>query len=410
LVDVPLGPAYRRLWTASALSNLADGIFQIALPLLALRLTDSPGLVAGVAFAGRLPWLLFVLQAGALADRLDRRRTMINVDFARAAMLAGLAVVIALGHEQLWLLYVVAFTLGVFETLFDTAAQSIMPAIVDKDELSRANGRLYAVELTMNQFVGPPLGGFLAAAAMAAGFATSAACYLGAAGALLVMAMPPRPPVERPARRPMRAEIAEGLRYLYHQHLLRRFAVMVGLMNLLTTAAIAVFPVYAVRPGPLGLGEAAFGLLLLGFGIGSVAGSLLAARLEHRFGRRPLLVACACVTPLQALFAVPNVLLIALVTILTSLLGLVWNVITVSLRQRIVPDHLLGRLNATYRLLAWGMIPIGALLGGLLAEAFGVQATFVICGVLALVLVPLGLGITERDIRRAEGEVVATSA
>jgi MFS family permease len=181
-------------------------------------------------------------------------------------------------------------------------------------------------------------------------------------------------------------------------------------MNLLTFAVTAVFPVYAVRPGPLGLSEGAFGLLLLSFAVGSVAGSLLAARLEDRFGRRPLLVACACAMPLQALFAVPNVLLIAAVSILVGLFGVVWNVITVSLRQRIVPDHLLGRLNAAYRLLAWGTLPIGALLGGVLAEAFGVQATFVICGAFALVLVPLGLGITEQDIRRAEGEVVATSA
>jgi MFS family permease len=401
---VPLGPAYHRLWTASALSNLADGIFQVATPLLALRLTDSPGLVAGVVMAGRLPWLLFVLQAGALADRLDRRRTMLNVDLARACVLGGLAFVIALGHEQLWLLYVVAFTLGVFETLFDTAAQSIMPAIVERDELSRANGRLYAVEITMNQFVGPPLGGLLAAVAMAAAFGTSAVAYGTAAIALALMVMPARPAMIRPARRPMRAEIAEGLRYLYHQHVLRRFAVMVGLMNLLSFAVIAVLPVYAVEPGPLGLSDAGFGLLLLGFAIGSVVGSLLAARLERRFGRRPLLVACACVTPLQALFAVPNVLLIVVVTILTSLLGIVWNVITVSLRQRIVPDHLLGRLNATYRLLAWGTMPIGALFGGVVAELVGVQQTFVVCGVLGLVLVPLGLGIEERDIARAEAE------
>ena len=168
-----LGPAYHRLWTGSALSNLADGIFQVALPLLSLRLTDSPGLVAGVAFAGRLPWLVFVLHAGALADRLDRRRTMINVDSARAVVLASLTTVIVVGHEQLWLLYVVAFALGIFETLFDTAAQSIMPAIVEKDRLSHANGRLYAAEMTMNLFVGPPLGGLLAGVAIAAAFVKS---------------------------------------------------------------------------------------------------------------------------------------------------------------------------------------------------------------------------------------------
>jgi MFS family permease len=399
-----LGPAYHRLWTASALSNLADGIFQVALPLLALRLTESPGLVAGVAVAGRLPWLVFVLQAGALADRLDRRRTMINVDAARAVLLGGLAVVVVLGHEQLWLLYVVAFTLGVFETLFDTAAQSIMPAIVDKDQLSHANGRLYAAELTMNQFVGPPLGGLLAAVAIAAGFATSAACYLGAAVALTLMVMPPRPALVRPPRRRMRSEIAEGLRYLLHHQLLRRFAVMVGLMNFLSFAVFAILPVYVVEPGRLGLSEAGFGLLITGFAAGSVAGSLLAARLERRFGRRALLVACACAIPLNGLIAIPSVPLIIAVTVVIGLLGIVWNVITVSLRQRIVPDHLLGRLNAAYRLLAWGTMPVGALFGGVVAELVGVQATFAVCGLLGLVLIPLGLGITEADIATAEAE------
>jgi MFS family permease len=404
LGGVSLGPAYRRLWTASALSNLADGIFQVALPLLALRLTDSPGLVAGVALAGRLPWLLFVLQAGALADRLDRRRTMINVDLARAAVLGALAAAIVLGHEQLWLLYVVAFTLGVFETLFDTAAQSIMPAIVERDALSRANGRLYAAELTMNQFVGPPLGGLLAAAAMAAGFATSAACYLGAAGAMAVMAMPSRTPRARHARRPMRAEIAEGLRYLYHHRLLRRFAAMVGLMNFISFAVFAVLPVYAVEPGRLGLSEAEYGLLITSAAFGSLIGSLAAGRLEARFGRRPLLVLAACSAPLYGAVAVANVPFIVVTLFVVGATGVVWNVITVSLRQRIVPDRLLGRLNAAYRLLAWGTMPIGALFGGVLAEVVGLQSTFLVCSALGFVLVPLGLGITEAAIAAAEAE------
>jgi MFS family permease len=406
LAAMSLGPAYHRLWTASALSNLADGVFQVALPLLAVRLApDSPGLVAGVVLAGRLPWLLFVLQAGALADRLDRRRTMINVDVARAALLGGLALITAFGHEEMWILYVVAFTLGVFETLFDTAAQSIMPAIVDREELSFANGRLYAVELTMNQFVGPPIGGLMAAAAIAAGFGISAACYLGAAVALIFLAMPPRPVKERPARRSMRAEIAEGLRYLYRHHLLRRFAVMVGLMNMLSFAVFAVFPAWAVSAGGLDLSEQAFGFLLTTLAFGSLAGSLLAGRLEAHFGRRPLLVACACATPLLAVYAVTNVAVLAVTGIVIGLCGVVWNVITVSLRQRIVPDHLLGRLNAAYRLLAWGTMPLGALLGGVLAEVFGMQMAFAICGALGLVLVPLGLGITEREIVDAEATV-----
>src|SRR6476661_9331062 len=173
-----LGRNFDRLWSASALSNLADGMFQIALPLLALRITRSPVQIAGVLLAARLPWLVFALHAGALADRLDGRRTMVNADLARALLLGLLAVIVVAEVERLWIVYLVAFALGLGETLFDTAAQSVLPTIVLGDDLSRANGRLMAAEVTMNRFVGPPLGGLLVGVAMALAFVGSAACYL----------------------------------------------------------------------------------------------------------------------------------------------------------------------------------------------------------------------------------------
>ena len=135
--------------------------------MLALRITRSPAEIAGLVLASRLPWLVFALHAGALADRLDRRRTMVNVDLARAVLI-GLLAVIAFGEaERLWVLYLVAFALGVGETLFDTAAQSVLPTVVRGNDLSRANGRLMAAEVITNRFVGPPLGGFLVGVAMA---------------------------------------------------------------------------------------------------------------------------------------------------------------------------------------------------------------------------------------------------
>ncbi|MBA2633118.1 MAG: MFS transporter, partial [Chloroflexi bacterium] len=162
-----LGRSYRRLWTATAASNLADGVFQVALPLTAVGITRSPAQVAGVTIAARLPWLTFALYAGALADRLDRRRTMIAVDVGRVVLIGMLAAVVALQAEQLWVLYVVALALGIGETIFDTAAQSVMPMVVGRDQLSSANSRLFAAEIAMNRFVGPPIGGLLAGAALA---------------------------------------------------------------------------------------------------------------------------------------------------------------------------------------------------------------------------------------------------
>lgn len=394
---------YWKLWSASAGSNLADGIFWIALPLLAITLTDSPALVAGVTIASRLPWLLFSLVAGALADRLDRRRTMILVDLFRAGLLGGLAVATALGAASLPLLYVVAFALGVAETLFDTSAQSIMPNLVEGEQLSRANGRLYAVELTMNQFVGPPLGGFLAAIAIAAAFGTGAAAYLLAAGALLTIRGAFRPVREGPPTR-IHEDIAEGLRYLFGHRLLRVLALMVGIGNLANTAAFSVFVLYAVAPGPLGLDEFGFGLMTTALAMGSVIGSFLVEPLERRLGRANLLAVSMlgfAVTVLAPVLTT-NVPLIFVIWLISGAIGIAWNVLTVSLRQRIVPDALLGRVNATYRLLAWGTMPLGAFLGGLVGEAFGLVAVFVVFGVLQALLVVGRLVVTDEAIRAAE--------
>jgi MFS family permease len=157
-----LGLPFWQLWSASTLSNLADGLVKIALPLVAVTLTDSPGLVAGVAVAVTLPWLLFALPAGALADRVDRRKAMVTANVVRAAAVAVLAATAVLGLESstaaIWALYAVALLLGTAETIYDTCAQSILPQVVPRDRLPRANGRLIAAELTANEFVGPPLG------------------------------------------------------------------------------------------------------------------------------------------------------------------------------------------------------------------------------------------------------------
>ena len=398
-----LPAAYWRLWASSAVSNLADGVFFIALPLLAVRLTDSPVLVAGVAIAGRLPWLVFVLVAGALADRLDRRRTMRNVQLFRVAVVGILAVLAMLDALSLPVLYVAAFVLGVGETMFDTAAQSIMPSIVPKEQLATANGRLYAVELIMNQFVGPPLGGLLIGLSVPLALSGSVAGYALAALGLTLISGSFRPERAGPPTR-LTTDIAEGLRYLWRHRVLRTLAIMVGVMNLASTATFAVFVLYAVAPGPMGLSEPAFGILLTSFALGSLAGSLVAARLEARLGRVPVLFASVVV--MSAGIAVPalttNPVVVGAAFAISGLFIVVWNVITVSLRQRIVPNHLLGRVNAGYRLFAWGTQPIGALLGGVAGETLGLRAVFLIFGALGFFLLLARIVIDEPALRRAE--------
>lgn len=396
---------YWRLWSSSAASNLADGLFFIALPLLAVRLTDSPILIAGLAIAGRLPWLVFVLVAGALADRLDRRTTMRNVQLFRVAVVAVLAGLAVMDALSLPVLYVAAFVLGVGETLFDTAAQSILPSVVDREQLATANGRLYAVELVMNQFVGPPLGGVLIGLSVPLVLGSSIVGYALAALGLTLLVGSFRPQRSGPPTR-LTSDIAEGLRYLWRNRVLRTMAFMVGGMNLASTATFAVLVLYAVSPGPMGLSEPAFGVLLTTFAIGSLLGSFLAAPLQQRFGRVPMLFLSVVI--IGAGLAVPafttSAIVIGASFAISGVFIVVWNVITVTLRQRIVPDGLLGRVNAGYRLFAWGTQPIGALLGGVVGELFGLQAVFLLGGALGLTMLLARLVIDEPAIAAAEAE------
>ena len=406
-----LGANYWRLWSASAVSNLADGVFWIAFPLLAISLTDSPALIAGVAVVGRLPWLIFVLFAGALADRLDRRRTMFLVALLRSGVAAVIALSIVTGFVNLPLLYVAAFVLGVGETLFDTAAQSIMPSVVDRDRLSQANGRLYAVELTMNQFVGPPVGGILAGVAIGFAFGASAVAFAIAAAclALLTGSFKPAPRAEQTS---VVADIREGLRYLFGHRLLRTLAIMVGTMNLASSAVFAIFVLYAVSPGPMGLDALGFGVVTTAFAIGSLIGSLAVERVEARLGRSRVLLLTIVLGAITVVVPglTANAWVIGIAFAVWGFGIMMWNVVTVSLRQRIVPDALLGRVNASYRLFAWGTQPIGAVLGGLIAEAFGLRAVFLFAGLITVMLLFARAIISDAAIAAAEVEGAAEAS
>lgn len=404
----PLGGAFWRLWTSSGLSNLADGVAKIVLPLVAVRLTRSPTLIAGLTFALTLPWLAFALPAGVLADRLDRRRTMIGANLVRASLLGALALGLLTDVASIWVLYLVALGIGVAETLYDTSAQSILPQIVPRPLLSRANGRLYAVELTANEFVGPPLGGFLVAAGVVFAVAAPGALWVVALVALLLV--PGRFRVERPEPTTMREDVVEGLRFLWRNRVLRSLALMVGGFNFASNAVFALLVLYAVGPeSAMGLSEPGFGVLLTSVAAGSLLGSFLAERIEARLGRaRSLIVgflAGALTIAAPGLTTEPY--LVAVGLFVGGIGVVIANVVTVSLRQTITPDRLLGRVNSGYRLVAWGSRPLGAATGGFLAEAVGLRPVFLIMAGLTLALL-LGMRVVtdaamvaaERDAER----------
>jgi MFS family permease len=382
-----LGGAYWRMWTSSGLSNLADGVLKVALPLVALDFTRSPALIAGLTFAFTLPWLVFALPAGALVDRLDRRHAMLGANCIRATLLAALALGMLFDAGSIWALYVVALGVGVAETIYDTSAQSILPQLVRRDQLSRANGRLYAAELSANEFVGPPLAGFLVAAGAFVALAAPAGLWVVAVVMLLFVRGSFK--VERGPRTTLRADIAEGLRFLWHNRLLRMFAIMVGVFNFATNATFAVFVLYAVGPGSaMGLSAQAFGVLLATLAAGSLVGSFAAESAERKLGRTRVLgasiVGGALTVGVPALTA--NPFLIGTAFFVGGVGLVISNVVMVSLRQRITPDHLLGRLNSSHRLVAWGSRPLGSVAGGVLAQLFGIRSVFAIMAVVMVLL------------------------
>lgn len=405
--DRSLGAPFWKLWTSSGLSNLADGVLKTAMPLVALHFTDSPVLIAGVTLALSLPWLLFSLPAGALADRLDRRHAMLGANTVRAGLLAALGLALALDLGSLWLLYAVAFGIGLTETLYDTTTQSILPQLVPRSRLPRANGRLIAAELTANQFLGPPLGGILVATGLTISFLAPAALWAVAVGVLLMVRGDHR--AARPGvRTTLRADIAEGLRFLWGNRVLRWMAVMVGTANFASNMTFSILVLFAVGPAsPMGLGAPAFGALMTTVAAGGLLGSLAAERVEARLGRARTLVlsipVCAVLVGVPALTTHP--LLVGSGFFLGGVAIAIWNVITVSLRQRVTPDHLLGRVNSGYRLVGWGTIPLGAVTGGVIAQLFGLTTAFAVAALLTLSLVGVVLTrLTDARMDRAERE------
>ncbi|WP_326950375.1 MFS transporter [Amycolatopsis sp. NBC_01307] len=402
-----LGSTYWRLWTAAGLSSLADGVLKVALPLVAVGYTRSPVLIAGLAFAFTLPWLLFALPAGALVDRLDRRRAMLGANLVRGGLLAVVTLMTVFGGGSIWALYVVAAGVGFAETVYDTAAQSIVPQVVGRERLSAANGRMYAAEQTANEFAGPPLAGLLVAGGVLAAFVTPMALWAVAVAALLLVRGTYR--IERPGHTTLRADIAEGVRFLVRHKVLRTFSVMVGTFNFATGATFAVFVLYAVGPGSaMGLSEPAFGLVMATNAAGGLAGSFLAEPVERLIGRIGTLWVSwlAGGLTIGVLAVTTNPVAVAAGFFLGGLGIVMSNVVMVSLRQRLTPDRLLGRLNSSYRLVAWGTKSLGALAAGVLSQTLGLHAVFAVMAVLAFAVVA-GLSVVrENALTAAEREAL----
>jgi MFS family permease len=400
---------FGRLLAASSVSNLGDGVRLSALPLLAAALTRDPGAIAAMTAVVMLPWLIFGAVGGAIVDRVDRVRLLFAVQIGRMLVVGALALIVWTDNASLALLYGVAFLIGLGEVIADTTMQTLVPSIVQHDELERANGQLYASVTVGNDFVGPPTGGVLFALQPAAPFALNAATWLVSASMLFGLR------VERPARpagppTSLLAEIVAGARWLIAQPLLRALVIWAVAVNAALVAFGSIYVLYALEV--LGLDEAAFGFLTAAAGIGGVTGTLVAGRIVRRFGRSMVVQAGSVLTGLAAVGAglLTSAIPFALLLILLTAAAAVVIIVLTSLRQTIVPNAMLGRATATMRMLTYGAIPPGALAGGWLAAEFGLQAPFIIGGFVVVAAgLLIGRWLTPTAIEEARAVALSTA-
>lgn len=383
-----LGRDYRLLWTAAASSNLGDGVFFTALPLLAVSLSRDPIALSAVSFGFSAPWLAFALVSGALVDRWDRIKVMWRVDLARCVLTAALSAVVFTGATTIPVLVGFAVALGSAETMFDTASLAAVPTVVgiDPERLTRAGARLEGAGIVANGFAGPPAGAAMFAVAPALPVAINAGSFLVSTLLLRNVSIEHTPVVSCGST--LRHDIFVGLRWLAAQPVLATLAVVVGVMNLGSAAVTTLLVLYIQDEA--GVGTFYYGLVLTAAAAGALAGAVLAERHASRI--RPTWVLPVAVGAFAAavivMAAVPRATVIAGAFALVGLAGAVWNVVTVAMRQQLIPHELLGRVNSAYRLIAYGAMPIGAIGAGVLARVAGLRAPFFVAGVLIAATVP----------------------
>ena len=385
-----LGANYWRLWSASVVSNFGDGLALIAYPWLASTITRDGFKLGLVVLASRLPWLIFSIPAGVITDRFDRRRILVGMDLVRAAITAGVALMVVMvggdlaspteieagiattpPNEDLLLGLVIlaAFLLGASEVLRDNTAQTFLPAIVDKDNLEKANGRLWGAEMVMNQFAGPPVAGVLIGIGLAIPFIVHAGTFTVAAAVLFLIVGSYRANEGQQAAS-MVGQAKEGFRWLWRHPFFRPLAIALGIVNALSTMAFATIVLLAQEV--LALEAAGFGLLMTAGAAGGVLGSLVAHRISGRIGKGPSLFATLIVEAIvfSVIGLATSAVLVWVMFAVSSVFVMLWNVVTVSLRQRVIPDQILGRVNSVYRFFGWGMMAVGAPVGGALVSGF----------------------------------------
>jgi MFS family permease len=372
-----LGRSFRLLLATSIVTNTGDGIALAAGPLLVASQTRDPLLVSMAVLAQNLPTLLFGFAAGVVADRVDRVRLMAVVNTVRAVILVLLAASVAMQVVSIWVVLAALFALGTAETFADIGSQSILPRLVRREDLGIANARITGSVLLTNQLVAPPIGAFMFAAGMALPFIADAAGFL--LGAVLVSRIVYSVVADAPAvveRRHWRHEMAEGLRWLWDHPPMRTLVITILAFNVTFGAAWSVLVLYAQER--LGMTAVGFGLITTAMAIGGIVGTVSYGRLERRFSLADImrvgLVIETCTHLVLALTTLPAVALVTFTVFGAH--AFVWGTTATAIRQRAVPDALLGRVTGVYHVAVMAGMVIGTPIGGLLARQYGITAPF----------------------------------
>jgi MFS family permease len=379
-----LGWPFAKLCTASTASALGSGLAIIAAPLFVAAHTKSPLIVAATSGAAWLPWLLFALPGGVLVDRVDRRRLMVTIDWVRVAAMGVLATALLAGRAGIALLDTVLFVINSGEVVFRSAGQAMIPSVVPRARLERANGWLVGGTTLAQGMIAGPLGGFLFVVAACVPFFVNAGTY--AASAVLVglvagtyrASSRPEGDDDRASRSlyRVRAELAEGFRWLARQRVLRTMTVLIGLLNLTLTAATAVL-VLLVRER-LHLGSVGYGTLFTceaaGALLGSAGGDWLIRRVTATWTIRIGLLVEAGLH--LTLATSRSAYVVGFMLFAFGVHAALWTIVGTSLRQRLTPPEMLGRVASTSLFIAAGGNCLGAMLGGVIAASFGITAPY----------------------------------
>jgi MFS family permease len=373
-------------------------------------------LIATVAVVSRLPWLVFTLPAGVITDRFDRKKIIVAMDVSRGILALAVAIAVMSQSSKLpsldevatktagqtqWFLYVVlvvtSLLFGCAEVLRDNSAQTLLPSVVKDEQLESANGKLWSAEFVMNSFIGPPLGSFILGVAIFMPFYIDATTFFISAGliATLVPSLRPVENLKKSEKLNFRAEIREGFGWLWRHELLRPMAIILGALNGIGALTAAVFILFAQEI--LNTSVFVFALLGTAGAIGGTLGGILGPKISARIGSGPSLFLVLISGPITSVILglTSSWQIFWILSALTTVFAVLWNVITVSLRQSIIPTELLGRVNSVYRFFAWGSIPIGTLLGGALVDLlensvnrdFALRSPYFLSAILGFILV-----------------------